>query len=105
VIRIRLDDNGWTLRLTVEENGAPVDVSGIILADAFILIPPKGANKLADAVFTTDGTDGQVEYVVEPGDFDQVGEWRVLVHFRDAPLDLKSSAFVILVQRTSPRSR
>ena len=97
---IRFDDNAWTLRLTVNEDGTPVDVSGMTLADSFRLVSPKGSAKLRTPVFTTTGVDGQLQYVVVAGDFDQVGRWRALVDVSiGGGVDVKSSGFIIDVQR------
>ena len=101
---IRLNDNGWTLRLTIEENGAAVDVSTMTLASALRLIPPKGSTKLRTPTFAATGADGRIEYITQPGDFDQVGRWRVQVAVvlpGPPALDLKSSALILDVQRVN----
>lgn len=77
---IFVDDIGTTVRITVQEcvNNAdvPVDVSGQS-AMSFIFKEPDGVIATKTPSFTTDGTDGQLEYVILAGDLDKAGAWAV----------------------------
>ena len=65
-------DVGKVIRLTVRENGAVVNVSGASTKQIKIK-KPDGTTLAKGATFTTDGTDGKVQYVVESGVFSQPG--------------------------------
>ncbi len=40
-----------------------------------------------NAVFTTNGTDGKIQYTSVAGDFDEAGRWRIQAHISDADED------------------
>ncbi len=79
---IFVDDEGTIFRITIQEciNDVltPVDVS-TQTALSFIFKKPDGVTLLTIAappvVFTTDGTDGKVEYTTVTGDIDVAGVW------------------------------
>ena len=75
---IRQNDSGFTVRLTVVESATPVDVSAA--ACQIVLYRPKGAAIVRPATFTTDGTDGQIEYIVQPGEISTHGAWSAQAH-------------------------
>jgi hypothetical protein len=73
---IHLYDIGTVFRITVTENDVPLDVSGAI--EKYVLLrKPNGESvaKLAD--FTSDGTDGNIEYAAESNLLDTVGTWKI----------------------------
>jgi hypothetical protein len=77
---IFVDDEGTIFRLTVQEciNDVltPVDVSSQTNMD-FIFKKPDGSTISPNPtpVFTTNGTDGVIEYTTVTGDIDQAGVW------------------------------
>lgn len=86
----KVGDFGQTIRrVIVDEKNDPVDISASTTAGdlAFIFQDPQGNvdTKLeAQGVsFTTDGTDGQVEYVVESTLFDEEGVWKLQVRISE----------------------
>jgi len=86
----KVGDFGQTIRRTiVDEKNDPVDISASDASGGltFIFSDPDGnvTSKVeTDGVtHTTDGTDGQVEYVVESGLFDEDGTWKLQVKILD----------------------
>ena len=70
-------DSGFTIRLTIEENASAVDLS-TATKTGFTLRAPRGLRELqVSASFFTDGTDGILEYVIQPGELTISGQWQV----------------------------
>ena len=78
---LRKGDIGATIIVTiVDENDAVLDIS---TATTKQLKFEKGTSRTVvtqTAVFTTDGTDGKVEYVTVADDLDELGLWYVQPH-------------------------
>jgi len=74
-----LGDVGTVIRVTVVENGEPLDISDATLKE-YRLRKPDASVVTKDPAFTTDGTDGKLEYTVVDGDLDQSGLWSLLVY-------------------------
>ena len=75
---VHLGDIGTVFRATINDcsNGTqtPLDVSSATTLELFFK-KPSGTVVTQTAVLTTDGTDGQIEYVTISGDLDEVGNW------------------------------
>jgi len=75
---IHVGDVGTTFRLNIEEclSGVDtaVDVSGATTKQIIFRKPGKTLDTQT-AAFTTDGTNGQIEYVSQSGDIDAAGQW------------------------------
>jgi len=72
---IRIGDVGTIFRVTIKNSlGVAVDVSSSTLRK-FTFRKPGGAAVDKTAVYTTDGTDGQIQYVAEADFLDVVGTW------------------------------
>lgn len=78
---IFIDDEGTVFRITIQECItnvlSPVDVS-TQTAMSFIFKKPDGTTLTKASppvVFTTDGTDGVIQYTTVTGDIDQAGVW------------------------------
>lgn len=73
---IHLGDVGTTLKIRFieDDTGAVVDISGATTRQ-IILAPPRGARSVKTAAFTTDGTDGYIEYSTTSGDLNIAGKW------------------------------
>jgi hypothetical protein len=69
-------DFGTVIRLTVAHNGGPADLSGAAGVSIYLISPQK-KQVIRTATFTTDGTNGQMEMVVEEGDLSEQGSWGV----------------------------
>lgn len=69
-----LNDLGVSIQITIEENGAVVDISTATALE-IILTKPTGAQSTKTAALYTDGSDGILQYSTVSGDIDQVGIW------------------------------
>lgn len=70
------NDVGTIIRVIVRENGNVKNISSASTLQ-IILTDPTFDKKTKTASFTTDGTDGAIEYTTVDGDFDEVGVWEV----------------------------
>lgn len=67
-------DIGTTIRVTIKENGNPLDISAAT-TKTFKFRKPSGAVVTKAAVFTTSGADGNLEYTTIVDDLDETGSW------------------------------
>jgi len=75
-----LGDIGTVYRATIkDQDNAIVDVSGAMTKE-IIFLTPAGILKTKSATFTTDGTDGKIEYKTVSGDIDVEGTWEWQPH-------------------------
>ena len=72
---VRVGDVGTTFVMSITSCSAVVDVSSAIVK-SIIFVKPDGTKLTRSAVFTTDGTDGKIEYATVDGDIDTPGAWR-----------------------------
>lgn len=73
---IRVGDIGTVFILTVkDQDDAVVDISGASTKQ-IIFREPDDTAVVKTAAFTTDGTDGKMQYTTVADDLDQVGEWQ-----------------------------
>lgn len=88
---IHKGDVGTLIRLIVTDHkGAVVDVSSATTKQ-ILLQRPNGSVEAKAAVFSTDGSDGAVQYVTQAGDLDQVGDgWRAQARLASATQDFKT---------------
>lgn len=75
--KVFVNDIGTVFRATIKEDDTAVDVSSATVTKQFIFQPPDGVSFTRDVVFTTDGTDGQIEYATVDGDLSIGGEWKI----------------------------
>ncbi len=81
---VHLGDIGTIFRATIndctETNGVAtqtaIDISSATTLE-LIFKSPKGVVKTFTAGFTTDGSDGQIQYTTILGDLDEVGNWKI----------------------------
>lgn len=76
---IHVGDIGTAFRVTLTEDGVPVDISTATLIN-LILSKPDESIATKTAVLYTDGTDGIIEYRTVSGDLDQAGKWKAQVY-------------------------
>ena len=70
-------DIGTVFELTIKDTDeAVIDVSTAAVKYIYFQ-DPTGTRMRKTATFTTDGTDGKIEYVTIAGDIDEVGTWQV----------------------------
>lgn len=75
---IRKGDIGTVIRCTVKEAGSALDLSGATTKQIKIQ-KPDGTILTKTAAFTTDGTDGQIQYTTISGDADLIGRYEIQV--------------------------
>ena len=73
---VHLDDVGTVFRITLKEDGAIVPVNGATVQKIRFYRPEAGVIEKT-SVFTTDGTNGQIQYVAEAGFLNEVGTWKL----------------------------
>lgn len=98
---VRIGDVGVIFRLTVKEDGVVVDIATATVTKEIKFVSPNGTVKTKDATFTTDGTDGKLEYPSIAADLDECGQWRMQAHvaLTGPTRDLHSSEAVFYVDR------
>lgn len=74
--QIHVGDIGTGFIVTIENDGASVDISGATTKQ-LIFLPPDNTEVVQIADFFTDGTDGILQYVTVEGDLNQSGSWRL----------------------------
>lgn len=78
-VDVRLNDIGTTFEVTLDDCGTVVPVNGATTQE-ILFKKPDGTVVTKTSVFTTDGTDGKIEYVTISGDLDQLGLWQLMGH-------------------------
>lgn len=71
---IHVGDIGTIFRTTVKEGSSVLDISAATTTQ-LIFRRPDGTSFTKTAEFTTDGTDGKIEYPTIAGDLDVAGNW------------------------------
>lgn len=67
---------GTTFRATIkDQDNVVVNVSGAATKELIFKKPVTGALITKAAAFTTDGTNGKIEYKTVAGDIDEIGTW------------------------------
>ncbi len=69
-------DEGGIIRVTLLEAGSPVDVNDATTKQIRFK-KPDNTTVVKTAEFTHDGSDGEIEYQVEAGFYDQAGIWEL----------------------------
>ena len=74
---IHYGDVGTTFILTItDQDGSAVDVSGASTKQ-IKFEKPSGADVTQTADFTSDGTDGKIEYTTVADDLNETGFWKI----------------------------
>ncbi len=76
---IHLNDIGTEFVITVNDDGAPVDLSAAS-AKQIVFRKPSGVKVTKDALFVNSGSDGQIQYTTVNGDLDEAGYWKLQVY-------------------------
>lgn len=84
------DDYGATVEITVQQDDVAVDISSYTTRQV-ILQPRRGTAKTKTATFKTGGADGVLEFVLEQGDLDEAGNWKLQVRLAKATAELNST--------------
>ena len=75
VKNIFVGDIGTVFEATIKENGVVVDVSTATTKE-LLFLRPDDSTITATAQFTTDGTDGKIQYTTQAGDITIPGVWK-----------------------------
>ena len=76
-------DVGTSFEVTVTDDAKPevaIDLSTSTVLE-FVFEKEDGTTVVRTPVYVTDGTDGKLRYVTVVGDLDQVGSWKLQVHY------------------------
>ncbi|MGI9202664.1 MAG: BppU family phage baseplate upper protein [Woeseiaceae bacterium] len=74
--KVTINDIGITFRVTIQENDAALDVSAATGQKVY-LRKPDGTIVENNSSFTSDGTDGKIEYkTTASAELDQRGTWK-----------------------------
>ena len=71
---LHLGDVGTIIRVTVMEDGEVVPIDSATVKK-IKFTKPSGTIVLKDAEFTTDGTDGKLQYITLANDLDELEVW------------------------------
>ena len=76
---IHENDIGTKFKLTVKDGSSAVNISSAVSAGTkqVIIKKPSGDKLEKNASFTTDGTDGVMEYTTEANDLDESGTYKL----------------------------
>ena len=64
-----------TIVMTIKEDGSALDISSAT-SKRITLASPDGETSVKAAEFSTDGTDGKIEYQCSTSDLDMRGTWQ-----------------------------
>lgn len=75
---IRVGDIGTVFIVTIIDcdTGLPIDVSAATTKTIKFLMPDLSVLE-KPAIFTTDGTNGKIQYAIVDGDLSQPGRWKI----------------------------
>jgi hypothetical protein len=93
---IHVNDIGTTFKCLIKDDDDIRDVSTASTKE-LIFLKPSGETLTKTASFTTDGTDGYIQYTSVDGDLDESGFWKIQAHIVLGSLDLRSNIEVFKV--------
>jgi hypothetical protein len=72
---VHTNEEGVIFHLTIQdEDGVDLDVSAVDVKTIHFT-KPDGTTLSKTAAYTSDGTDGEIQYTSAAGEIDQVGQW------------------------------
>ena len=96
---IHVNDAGWVGKLRLVQNAAAVNLASYTTRH-FVFRSPSGQTKTRLAAFESNGTDGVLSYMVQPGDIDEAGVWSVQARIAKAGgVELSSNEMRFKVER------
>ena len=102
---VHLWDVGTSFQTTLtEKDGDVVNIVSVVTAEVMQLrfTKPSGAVVVKDAIHTTDGSDGSIQYLSEEKFLDEIGTWTIQAYI-ELPAGKWSSStdtFVVLTNLT-----
>lgn len=91
-------DHGWLGKVRLAQDDQALDISAYTTLQ-FILRTPAGETVTKGAEFATDGTDGLLQYLVQPGDIVQPGTWLLQARIGKPGAVLTSQPITFMVGR------
>ncbi|MCP4566823.1 MAG: hypothetical protein GY841_04490 [FCB group bacterium] len=88
---IHVSDIGTVILATIYDAGAVVDISSVLAKKEFIFLKPDDTTTSQNTVFTTDGSDGKMQYTAVDGFWDSAGKWKVQARLSDATTEFHST--------------
>jgi hypothetical protein len=73
---VKLGDIGTVFELEIQDCGKTLDISSAS-SQEIIFVKPNGAEVSHTSQFSTDGTNGKIQYITISGDIDKVGTWGI----------------------------
>ena len=100
---VQVDDDGIIIRVTVKENDkvTPVDLS-TATSILIYLYRPDGALISGSATFTTDGSDGKIEYITQTNDLSVQGMYKIQARYMIGGHSKKTNTSNFLVEPNLP---
>ena len=78
--KIHVGNIGTAFRVTIRNEDNEAENISAATTKELIFLKPDGDTETKSAAFTTDGTDGQIEYVAVSGFLDIPGLWQYQAH-------------------------
>lgn len=73
-------DYGTVIKALIKNNALEIEDVSLATSKYFYFEKPSGSMLTKNGNFTTDGSDGYIEYVIASGELDEVGIWSVQCH-------------------------
>ena len=87
---IHVDDFGQVVKLRIVQDKTAVDISSYTTR-VFVLRDPDGTAATETATFSSDGTDGYLQYTIADGDIDAAGPWSASARISQVDVELTSA--------------
>ena len=91
------DDWGTKIVVTVTDDTGTVEDISSATTRSILLTDPSGTETTKSASFTTDGTDGKIEYTTVNGDINASGTWELQILLSAASFSRKSNVVKFVV--------
>lgn len=93
---VHVSDIGVRIVVRILDGTEPMDLRSVTKKELHFK-PPTGAKKTKTAIFSTDGSDGLIEYVTVLGDLSEVGNWQVQAYIELGTAKLHSNLVTFTV--------
>jgi hypothetical protein len=77
---LHIGDYGTIIKALIKNDSLEIEDVSIATAKYFYFEKPTGTILTRDGQFTTDGTDGYIQYTIASGELNEVGLWSVQCH-------------------------
>ena len=73
-------DYGTIIKALIKNTALEIEDVSLATAKYFYFEKPSGELMTRNGNFTTDGSDGYIEYIIASGELDEIGLWSVQCH-------------------------